>query len=221
MPRLSNRDKLEILTRNLQFMADLKEINAPFDLSRTLSPEVQPTNAVLRKRIKHVLGWSDISPDSIRNLLKKLRNEALPDDALTHAVSVIPDKKILGVRDEPTIYHLLRDGRFLKLEIDLTAANKKDLLNEVGEYITAYQPKQVRSHRKAKRHKSTSYIDVWDVYDEWKSGKRPYQIAQQAYRRNRTGSTANFSSNTAAFKAVKRAIKAAKDMIARLPYPQD
>ena len=39
MPRLSKRDKLEILVRNPKFMADLKELSRPLTLQERISPE--------------------------------------------------------------------------------------------------------------------------------------------------------------------------------------
>lgn len=218
MSTLSELNRLQVLIRYPQFMADVRELTAPFDLRRVFPSGTQGRVALLRTRLTQALGHSHISPEGISKLLKQLKSGTRQKGALSHAVKVLPDKTTRGTRGVPGTIRLLRDGRFLKLEIDLTAAHKEDLLKEVGEYISDYQPEQARRQRKDKHHKSTSHIDLWEVYDRWKSGAKPYQIARRLYR-ERTETTAGFGTNTKEYKAVHRKLKAAKDMIERNPYP--
>jgi hypothetical protein len=205
-------------------MADVKELSTSFDLNRAFSPEAQDRYTVLRARIEQVWGHSILSPDTIGIMLKQLRSLKRQDDGdLTHAVKAIPhlNRVIRPSRpDEPTRIEYLRDGRFLTIDIDLTAALKDDLLKEIGEYIDLFQSKQVEGPRprKHKHHTSTSDIDMWDVYDQWKHGRKPYQIARQVYRK-RTGNVADFGSHTKEYKAVQGKLKAAQGKINSFRYP--
>lgn len=215
MPRLTNCDKLEVLSRNPQFMADVEKLNAPFELTRALSSEARKESAQLRARIKRVWWHSDLSPGGIRNMLDQLKRSAIRDDALTLAVSAIPCKLKSA---KGTVLRYLRSGRFLHLKIDVTAATKEELVEAVGEYITAFQPKHMKGRRKRKRHKATSYLDPWTIYDRWKGGETVYAIARETYRKNRVN-VAGFDASTREYKAVNRALKAAQAMIRRCPYP--
>jgi len=219
VPTLSELNRLQLYSRSPQFMADVEELNAPLNLQRIFSPENRGRVAMLRARVAQALGHSHFSPESIRTLLKQLKAGTRRKGALTHAVKVLPDKTTRGSRGVPGVILPLRDGRFLTLEIDLTAAHKADLLQEVGECISAFQSEQVRSQRQDKRHKTTGDIDMWDVYDQRSNGVTPYKIAREIYRK-RTGNVAGFNTDTMEYKAVQRKLKTAQGMINRNPYPR-
>jgi len=225
MPPLSNQDKLQIYRRNPKLMADLEELNGtPFDLNRAFSPEAQSRAAVLLERINKVWGHSLLSPDGIGKLLEQLRSRKILDSDLTRAVKVIQHARRVirpSRPDEPTRIDHLRDGRFLTIEIDLTAALKKDdLLKEIGKCIDNFPVKQVEGPRprKLKRHKATNDIDMWEVYDRWEGGENPYQIALQLYRK-REGNVAGFGTHTKEYKVVQRKLKATQSMINNFQYP--
>ena len=219
MPVLSKLNRVQVFIRTPQLMAYVEEQKEPLNLRRIFSPEDRARDAMIRARIKQVFGRSHVSTESIRTLLSQLKKGKYRKGAFAEvAVKVLPESRTLGSRGVPGIIRVLRDGRFLTLEIDLTAANKEDLLSQVGEKISAYQPEQVRNQRQDKHHKSTEHIDMWDVYDRWKGGEKVYRIAKQFYR-ERTGSPAGFGTNTKECKAVQRKVVAARSMIENNPYP--
>ncbi len=218
MPTLTNRDKLEILSRNSQFLADLEELNKPQSLHDTLSPEVQERREHLRTRIVRVWPNSNISPEGVKTLLQQVRQGSRRDQSLTRAVRPIPHERILGDAATPGTIRYLRAGCYLTIEIDLTAATKEALLEEISEFLEAFRPEHMKGIRKRKKHETTAEFDPWKVYDQRKSGKTLYEIAKTAYARN-NGTKAGFTGNSREYKAAKRALKAAESMMNSLQYP--
>ena len=219
MATLSELNRLQVLIRSPQFMADVEEVNAPLYLQRVFAPENRGRVALLRARITQTLGHSHFSPESIHARVKQLKSGTRRKVVRAYAVKVLSDKTTRGARGVPGVIRVLRDGRFLKLEINLTAAHKEDLLKEVGEYISYFQPEEVRSQRQDKHHKATSGIDMWDVYDRCSKGMTPFAIAREFYKK-RTGSEAGFGTHTKEYKTVLRKRKTAQGMIDRNPYPR-
>lgn len=218
MLRLTRRDKLEVLSRNSKFMADLEELSKPFSLNHVFSPQGRARDSVLRSRIIAATENGVPSPEGIKASLERMRRTQQPDEADNMAVRCILLGKSPYKQGEPTTLRYLRDGHFLRLEIDLTAGTKAALLKEIRQTIDAFKPKILKPARKRKQHESTSYIDIWDVYNQKKNGKSEYKIAQELYRKRRDRVT-DFSNDAPEIKAVKRAVRAAQQMIASFHYP--
>ncbi len=231
MPRLSKRDKLEILVRNPEFMADLKELNRPLTLQERISPEVWEQRDRIRSKVCKVWGNPHASPEGITQLLDRFRQASNQresyalEKSLTHAVKPIPQNTIRSGSVQPDQIQFLREGRFLTLELDLGAATIEDLEMEVGEYIRAFRPKGLRVGRKRKSHSGHEAIkdlDPWVALKQHEDGQKPYAIAKAFYREHNRGSLAGFSDNADSWKkAASAALKAAQLMISSLPYPPE
>lgn len=242
MPTLTNLDRLEILTRNAQFIRDLEYVQKfsapsrerlPFlleDLPKTqlrrrgrFFEEVrEPTKReMIRARIMAAGVNPGASLKRLRERMEEVKHGKRRDASLIQAVRpIIKYDTVRGNGGEPDIIRSLRDERFLTLEIDLLAANTKNLTKEVGEYLAEFRSTIRKEERTRKHHASTSDIDPWAVYDacHGKSGTTLWKFAKEIFRERR-GGVAGFTSQSKEYKAARRALKIATDLMTRLPYP--
>lgn len=248
MPILTNRDRLEILIRNPQFVQDLEYLQSRFNLSedlpktklkrvgQCLEEVCEPTKReIIRARFRAVdieldapaasldpnePTDPDASLKNIQKLIAQLKSGERRDATLTRAVRVIRYKTVPGNGDNPDIILHLRDEQFLTLEIDLLAANTENLCEEARKAIAGFRSIISKKDRTRKHHKSTLHIDPWAVYDacNGKSMNAIWEFAKEV-RRKRTGSVDGFTSESKEYKAARRALKIAQDLMKSLSYP--
>jgi hypothetical protein len=151
-------------------------------------------------------------------MAEKLAGQRAYEDEGHECVRIIPHKITRGGKARAGTIQYLQDRRYLTICIDLKAGTKKRILNEISKHIGTFKATTGRLERKRKKHKSTSHVDLWAIYDGFTNGKKQYQMAKELYRK-RNGTLAGFSNAVPEFGAIRRAIESASRMIETLPYP--
>ena len=211
MNQLSTYDRIQALVRKPKYLRGLKKLKSTSGMMRVEAEEkfcrkykltMAVTEEFAQKYSREQLGDAMLFVDVDPIVTVK---PAGPFEPVTRHLKVRGEKQKVRIADPRT--HILRDGRFLTLEIDLKR-KFEDIAKRMKEWVRLYK-KVVDADVS---HNKESEYDPWEIYDLHK--KQGLSLAEIARKKSGIEGNPNYDDALRAYdRRVRRAWEKACQMI--------
>lgn len=167
--RLNDLDFWEALSRSKAYRRDfLFRFGKPFSALRVLGKDRARFDRVATAMA--TLGTaSPLSPDNMSKIIEQLKAGKQSDHRACATL------RVYHKNGQP---YLIKDGRFVLIEIDLWAQRSR-IEKEVWALVRDLRRSETLSSRSARSLETEYSEEVWQVYDAVKGGKSIYRLARE------------------------------------------